>query len=66
MPTIREAIDSLTQDKRRVLIYAFEHGLSQIVEDGTSFVGVNIDPRSYPNISIQNTVGAWSTGIVRK
>lgn len=61
---VKEELDKLTENQRRLLNYAFEHGLSQYVElPGKRFVGVNVD--SLKTISIEESVGAWSTGVVK-
>lgn len=59
---IKDVISKLDLKDRRVLDYAFNHSLSQIVkiDDGKKFVGVNV--KANPTIIIEEKVGVWSCG----
>jgi hypothetical protein len=61
---IRQILDELPEQKRRLLMYAFEHDLGQYVQlDGGKFVGVNI--QNIRNLQITESAGKWAVGIVK-
>ena len=66
MPTVKETLDGLAVEERRRLLYSFENGLSQFVKcsDGT-FIGVNINQKSFPNLIVEVAVGKWTVGKVK-
>lgn len=62
MRTIKEILDSLPAENKRLLMYAFEHGLSQYVElPDNRYIGVNSN--GVKHLFIEQAAGAWSTGI---
>lgn len=61
MTTIREILDSLSPEQKRLLAYAHEHDITQavVLPDGKRYVGVNIDSNyGKPDM----TAGKWSSG----
>lgn len=65
--TIKELLDSLSPEDRRLLSYAFEHDLSQFVvlPDG-QYVGVNLDPTKQTDLNEPDMrAGVWSAGITK-
>lgn len=63
MHSIKEALKSLTVDKRSLLDYAFENGLSEYVIIANKwFIGVNVEGN--PNLIVIETKGLWSFGEV--
>lgn len=63
MTTIKEILDRLADKDRRLLNYAFEHGLEQHVKlEGGKYVGVNI--KNYQNLKPELEAGLWSFGTV--
>lgn len=62
--TIKEVLNTLPDKDRRLLMYAFEHELSQYVElEGNMYIGVNIsgNKRLIPD----SEAGVWSYGKVK-
>ena len=63
---IRDVLNSLDMEKRRILSYALDHDVSQVVKlpagrDGViKFVGININPGA--NMVVEESVGAWKYG----
>lgn len=61
---IRDVIDKLNLQDRRLLSYAFDHELSQVVKlKDNKFVGVNVYPST--NLIIEEKVGSWSCGSIK-
>lgn len=59
--TIKEIIDSLSEDERKLLNYAFENSLSQFVRlPGGKFVGVNVSYLTYLEPDL--IAGKWTYG----
>lgn len=65
MKTLKELLEGLKDEDRRVLMLAFEHGLEQIVyvEDG-KFLGVNVG--TIKGLTIQQQAGRWAYGEVNE
>ena len=64
MSTLKTIIDSLPDESRQQLMYAFEYDLSQYVDyNGNKFVGVNIN--NLRHLDIEERIGKWSIGIVK-
>jgi hypothetical protein len=62
--TIKEILDSLPEIDRRVLMFAFESGITQHVKlDNNKFVGVNCEQN--PNLQIEESAGSWSKGTIK-
>jgi hypothetical protein len=61
---IKDALETLSQNDRELLMYSLNEGLSHYVElPNNRFIGVNINN---PNFNIEEEKGAWSYGeIVR-
>jgi hypothetical protein len=60
--SIKELLDEISDEDRRILNYAFEHGISQYVLmlDGR-YIGVNLD--GHPGLSEPDIrAGLWSSG----
>ena len=61
---IKEVIDKLRPDERRLLMYAFEQEFSQYIRlPGNTFVGVNT--QSIKNLEVLETAGKWTYGRVK-
>lgn len=67
--TVKEILDTLTEDDRAFLNLAFEHELSQyiVLKDGTGkftrrYIGVNCD--RIMNLSAEMVAGVWSVGTI--
>lgn len=61
--TLKEHLDSLPEDDRRALYYAFENGLTHFVKVGEDgFIGVNTDKIPYLTPDPQFTRGDWRIG----
>ena len=59
--TIKELLDKLSEDDRRVLSYAFEHELSQYVVFEGRYIGVNLD--GHPGlVDPDMKAGVYSSG----
>jgi len=59
--SVKQVLDSLQRKDRDLLFYAFENGLTEIVDLGNGeFIGVNVDGQ--PNISIAQSAGRWCIG----
>ena len=62
---IRDVLNKLPKKQHRQLMYAFEVGVSQYIElAGKKFVGVNL--KGVPNLTTEESAGAWSYGTVRR
>ncbi len=60
--SIKDIFDKLPDEKRAVLMHAFNNELPQFVKlDNGGFIGVNVKGQ-YPNLKIEQEAGAWSTG----
>jgi len=63
--TLKEALDKLEVEERRRLIYAFDNHITQHIElPNKRFVGVNVE--SIPNLKIQQKIGVWAMGVIKK
>jgi hypothetical protein len=61
---IRDVLDRLDMEDRRLLSYALDHDLSQTVKlPQGKFVGINIHPGA--NMVIEEQVGNWCYGSYR-
>ena len=66
--SIKQVLDSLSDEQRRQLMYAFEHQFSQYIElpkdtnNKKRFVGVNVKPIKH--LRITEEAGVWATGEV--
>ena len=65
--SIKSKIEGLTVEQRRLLAHSFDNMFSQVVEykDG-HFVGVHLDLEKHKNLKIEETVGVWSAGTIKK
>lgn len=64
--SIKLNIERLSLESRRQLSHAFDNGFSQFVRLGErEFIGVHLNPSSYPNLEITEQVGVWSYGIIK-
>jgi len=62
--TIKETLSSLTDKEQRLLMYAFEHSLSQHVTiTGNKFIGVNVT--HIRSLEIEQEAGVWAVGKVK-
>lgn len=60
-----ETYNSLTQEQKEFLNYAFENKISQIVELGDRrFIGVNVYPTPYMTIEAEQN--SWSIGVFKE
>jgi hypothetical protein len=65
MTSIKEILDALPDNDRRLLSYAFEHEISQHVYINDRYIGVNLDSnKSLPQPDLK--AGVWSSGICPK
>ena len=66
MGNIRQIVEDLTDEQRKVLMHAFNNGLEACVEYNCGkFVAVNLgSPPSY--LEVEEEMGRWSAGKVRK
>lgn len=64
--TLKSVLDSLSEEKRRLLMYAFEYDIEQwIVLPGGKFIGVNIVRVPFLIPDPKMTAGRWCYGDVR-
>jgi hypothetical protein len=62
--TIKEIFNSLETNDQKLLLYAFQQDIMQIVKlDNNRFIGVNVVPTSLIIVEEQN--GAWSQGVLK-
>jgi hypothetical protein len=66
---IREILDKLDLEQRRILAYALDHDISQVIKlppdthisgGRQRFVGININPGE--NMVVEEATGAWKYG----
>jgi len=58
---LRDILDSLPEQQRKQLMYAFENEFAQFVElPGKKFIGVNVEPIKH--LKITESAGKWATG----
>lgn len=63
--SVKDALDSLTPEAKRRLIYALNAGISLVEPDGKGgFVAVHTNA-SDPRVEITATAGGWSCGKMR-
>lgn len=61
---IKETLDRLKPEERRLLMYAFENEFAQYVSlPGNKFLGVNA--HSIKHLKIEETAGKWSFGTIK-
>lgn len=62
--SIKTILDSLPNEQKRQLMYAFEHGFEQFIElpEG-KFVGVNVTPIKH--LEVTESAGKWAIGNVK-
>lgn len=65
MPTtMRDRLDSLSEEQRSQLQYAFENQFSQYVDIGDNqFMGVHVTPIEH--LEVIESAGAWSYGRIK-
>ncbi len=64
---IKSKIESLSVEQRRLLSHSFDNMFSQVIEFGENcFIGVHLDPDKHKNLQIEETVGVWSSGTIKK
>ena len=62
--TIKATLAAISDKERQLLMYAFEHGISQHVSlEGNRFIGVNVT--HIRSLEIEQEAGVWATGRVR-
>jgi hypothetical protein len=63
--SIKEKLESLNEQDKRQLMYAFEHQIEQYIPlpDG-NFIGVNV--QNVPHLVITESTGVWATGEIKK
>lgn len=60
---IKEILEKLKPEERRLLYYAFEQGFPQhITLPGNKFIGVHTD--RIKHLQVEERAGVWSTGKV--
>jgi CTP synthase (UTP-ammonia lyase) len=58
---INEIYKTLTKEQQRLLSYAFDNKISQLVElPGRRFIGVNLSPTEY--MIVEETKNNWFVG----
>jgi len=63
---LKSKLDSLSEEDRQRLFYAFDHGFGQYIKiSDTKFVGVNITEDNYRNFIIEEELGRWSYGTIK-
>lgn len=60
MRTLRAILDDLTDRDRRVLEYAFEHGLSQMVQTDDPMIKIGVNIGDDKSTEVIEQVGVWS------
>ena len=61
MKMIRKIYGQLPEEDRKLLIYALEHEISQLIRlDGNKFIGVNVQVNSL--VKVLESDGNWSYG----
>jgi len=64
MSEIKILLDRLPKEQKDQLMYAFEHGFTQIViTQETSFIAVNLS--GMDNVEIEMEQGAWTIGRIK-
>lgn len=62
---LKEILDNLDSNKRKQLMYAFEHEFSQLVElEDNKFLGVNVS--NLKHLEPIETVSNWTYGRIKK
>lgn len=60
---IRELLDKLPSEDRKMLMYAFENLMTKfVVLEDNVFIGVNVS--HLPNLKIEEEAGYWACGKV--
>jgi hypothetical protein len=63
--TIKEIMDSLPDDKKSQLMYAFEHDFTQFVElPDNKYIGVNTS--HIQHLTKEQVAGNWYVGEIKK
>ena len=63
--TLKQALDALPQEKKAVLMFAFEQQIPQYVElANNKYLGVKT--QVFPNLVPEITLGDWSFGEIKK
>ena len=61
---LKDVLDQLPKEQHRLLMYAFEHGLSQFVTlSGNKYIGVNTD--KIKHLTPTEKVGVWTVGEIK-
>ena len=61
MPSMADRLNSLDDDDRRTLQYAFEQGFGHHIDLGNgNFIGVNVE--HIQNLETQEIAGTWAYG----
>jgi len=62
--SIKEVLNSLSDEQRRLLMYAFEHKITQHVElADRRFIGVNV--KHIKHLKVTEEAGDWAIGEVK-
>jgi len=62
--TIKDLLGGLSSKEKALLMYAFEHDLSQYVTlKGNGFIGVNVT--HIQHLEIEQSTGVWAAGKVK-
>jgi hypothetical protein len=64
MSSINDILTSLPEEQRKQLLYANEHGFTQVVTNGDTFIGVNCS--QLRNIEIIETHNNWCIGRIKR
>lgn len=64
--SIKEKIESLSIEQRRLLSHSFDNLFSQVVEFNGEFIGVHIDANKHKNLQILEQIGVWCAGTIKK
>lgn len=62
---IKDILDKLSEEQRKQLMHAFEHGFEQYVTlPNNKFIGVNVEPIQH--LKIHESAGSWHYGDIMK
>lgn len=65
--SIKQHIERLTVQERRQLSHAFDCEVSQFIEFGDNeFVGVHLDHKRIKHLQVEENLGIWSYGRVKR
>ena len=62
--SIKDTLNALSDQQRRLLMYAFEHKITQHIElPEKKFIGVNV--KHIKHLSVSEEAGDWAVGEVK-